>query len=113
MYDLGVHLLDQVVVAFGMPATVTGFVRPQGDGRRGHEDCVTAILGYEGGLMVTVKAAAVSPEEKQLRFWVRGTQGSYKKVRTALIVRCDIETDVRAVWDGYPGGATHCWSISK
>jgi hypothetical protein len=31
-------------------------------------------------MLVTVKAGVVSPEEEQLRFWVRGTKGSFKKV---------------------------------
>lgn len=30
--------------------------------------------------MVTAKAGVVSPEEEQLRFWVRGEKGSFKKV---------------------------------
>ena len=31
--------------------------------------------------MVTAKATVVSPEDEQLRFWVRGDKGSFKKVR--------------------------------
>lgn len=30
--------------------------------------------------MATAKAAVISPQEKQLRFWVRGTKGTFKKV---------------------------------
>lgn len=36
--------------------------------------------------MATVKVAVVSCEERQLRFWVRGVEGSYKKVGLILPV---------------------------
>ena len=31
-------------------------------------------------MVAEVKAAVVSPEERQLRFWARGVEGSYRKV---------------------------------
>lgn len=83
-YDLGTHLIDQVVVSFGLPDKITGFVGSQ----RKHnpeevEDSCTILLHYETrGLLATVKAGVVSPEVDQLRFWVRGEKGSYKKVIT-------------------------------
>lgn len=82
-YDLGTHLIDQVVVSFGLPDKITGFVGSQ----RQHnpedvEDSCTILLHYEKRrLLATVKAGVVSPEMDQLRFWVRGEKGSYKKVR--------------------------------
>ena len=80
VYDLGVHLIDQVVVALGMPGRVTGFLGRQREGEEGgSEDSCTVLMHYEG-MMATVKAAVVSCEERQLRFWVRGVEGSYKKV---------------------------------
>ena len=45
----------------------------------GFEDSCTVLLIYKGGLLVTVKAGVVSPEVEQLRFWVRGEKGSFKK----------------------------------
>ena len=82
VYDLGTHLIDQVVVAFGMPQEVTGiFANQRGD--EGEPDSITALLHYtEGktkGLLATVKAAVISPETAQLRYWVRGTKGSFRK----------------------------------
>ena len=81
IYDLGSHLIDQVYHAFGMPKRVTGFVGRQ---RRrvegGAPDSHTVLLHYEGPMMVTVKAGVVSAEEEQLRYWVRGTKRSFKKV---------------------------------
>ncbi|KAK4181545.1 hypothetical protein QBC36DRAFT_317816 [Triangularia setosa] len=88
LYDLGSHLLDQVYVLFGMPDGVTGrFVNQRegrivtGDGSEEQEpDSVTAILSYKDkGLLVFVRAGVACVETKQMRFWVRGTKGSYHK----------------------------------
>ncbi|CDM35908.1 hypothetical protein DTO013E5_5421 [Penicillium roqueforti] len=80
IYDLGTHLLDQVVHLLGLPARVTAFI---GSAREhnttSYEDSFTVLLHYANGSMVTAKATVVSPEEEQLRFWVRGTEGSFKK----------------------------------
>ena len=81
VYDLGTHLIDQVVLAFGLPKRITGFVGSQRvDNPGGYEDACTVLLHYDDGLLATVKAGVVSPEKSQLRFWVRGVKGSYKKV---------------------------------
>lgn len=80
VYDLGTHLIDQVVILFGMPERITAFVGAQREGRPAtDEDSCTVLLHYQG-MMATVKAAVVSPETRQLRFWVRGDGGSFKKV---------------------------------
>ena len=79
-YDLGTHLMDQIVVTYGLPKRITGFVGSQREENlNGLEDSCTVLLHYSG-LLATVKAGVVSPEVKQLRYWVRGTKGSYKKV---------------------------------
>lgn len=79
LYDLGSHLIDQVYHLFGMPKSVTAFV---GNQRRavqgGAADSFTALLEYPG-MLVTAKAGVVSPEPEQLRYWIRGTEGSFKK----------------------------------
>ncbi|KAL8992045.1 MAG: hypothetical protein Q9169_007413 [Polycauliona sp. 2 TL-2023] len=82
IYDLGAHLIDQIVQLFGLPKRITGFVgsqRENGGGEGGYEDSCTVLMHYKGGMMATVKVAVVSMEERQLRFWVRGVGGSYKK----------------------------------
>lgn len=98
LYDLGTHLLDQVFTLWGMPNTVWGkfawqrVSRFRDDSRTENEpDAVTAVLEYWNGgggvagtgtgktLLVLVRIAAMSAEPKQLRFWVRGTRGSYKR----------------------------------
>jgi predicted dehydrogenase len=81
VYDLGTHLMDQVVHRFGMPQRITGFVSAQREGNdNGVDDACTILLHYDG-MLATVKAGVVSPEVEQLRYWVRGTKGSFKKVR--------------------------------
>lgn len=84
IYDLGTHLLDQAYSIWGLPKRVTGFI---GNQRRtvteGPADSFTVLLHYdEPGKpqLVTAKAGVVSPEVEQLRYWVRGTNGSFKKV---------------------------------
>ncbi|RMZ91247.1 hypothetical protein DV736_g1545, partial [Chaetothyriales sp. CBS 134916] len=89
VYDLGTHLIDQVVDLFGIPTSVTGFTGSQrkGRGKGTSDDSCTVILRYhteeEGesglGLIATAKAGVISCEEKQLRFWVRGEKGTWKK----------------------------------
>lgn len=82
VFDLGTHLIDQALVLFGKPDRVSGFLSAQRDnGPENFMDACTVLLHYESGLLVTVKASAVSADPDQLRFWVRGTKGSYKKVR--------------------------------
>ena len=80
VYDLGTHLMDQIVTLYGLPKRITGFVGTQREGNTtGLEDSFTALLHYRGNLTATVKAGVVSPEAEQLRFWVRGEKGSFKK----------------------------------
>lgn len=83
LYDLGTHLIDQVYYTFGKPQKITGFVGIQRPGvTDGAADSHTVLLHY-GKMLVTVKAGVVSPEKEQLRYWVRGTKGSFKKVSSS------------------------------
>ena len=69
---------------FGLPKRVTGFVGSQRENSPGgFEDSCTVLLHYDA-MLATVKAAVVSPEVEQLRYWVRGVNGSYKKVWQVL-----------------------------
>jgi len=82
IYDLGTHLIDQVYSLYGLPTRVTGFVGYQRRGvTEGAADSCTVLLHYDGSrqMLATVKAGVVSAEVDQLRFWVRGTKGSFKK----------------------------------
>ncbi|KAK4100197.1 NAD(P)-binding protein [Parathielavia hyrcaniae] len=88
LFDLGTHLLDQVFVLFGMPSGVFAKFARQREGRlvkgRGEAldepDSVALMLSYEEtGAVVYVRIGVVSVESKQVRFWVRGSKGSYHK----------------------------------
>lgn len=80
VYDLGTHLMDQVVTLYGFPKRITGFVGTQRENNTtGFEDSCTILLHYDD-MLATVKAAVVSPEKEQLRYWIRGSKGSFKKV---------------------------------
>lgn len=79
----GTHSLDQALVLFGRPKSVTGFFRVQRDAESEVEDTFTIILQYDGAqkdLLVTVKTAVVTPMDQQLKQLVRGTKGSFIKV---------------------------------
>lgn len=80
VYDLGSHLMDQALCLFGMPKKITAFVGTQRENNTtGVADACTILLHYSNGLLATIKAGVVSPEVTQLRFWVRGVKGSFKK----------------------------------
>jgi predicted dehydrogenase len=80
VYDLGTHLIDQVVVAFGMPKRVMAVFQHQRQDGAEEPDAITVLLGYDTGLLVTAKAGVISIETQQLRYWVRGTEGTYMKL---------------------------------
>ncbi|KAF4460496.1 NAD binding Rossmann fold oxidoreductase, partial [Fusarium albosuccineum] len=81
IYDLGTHLLDQILNLYGVPSRVTGFLSKQRANApaEGAYDACSVLLHYEPGPLVTVKATPISVGEEQLRFWVRGDKGSFKK----------------------------------
>lgn len=82
IYDLGSHLLDQIVYLFGLPKTVTAFIGTQRTKENNPDDFpdyFTVILQYPDGLTATAKGTCISPETQQLRYWVRGEKGSFKK----------------------------------
>ncbi|KAK7728921.1 hypothetical protein SLS57_002153 [Botryosphaeria dothidea] len=85
IYDLGTHLIDQVVTLFGLPAKITAFIgntradAPLGAGHNEPGDSFTVHLHYADGKFATARAAVLSAEEEQLRYWVRGEKGSFKK----------------------------------
>jgi predicted dehydrogenase len=82
VYDLGTHLLDQCYVLFGMPSSVIAIFSNQRNDESGQDepDSITVMLGYKSGPLVTVKAGVICVETEQLRYWVRGTKGSFRKL---------------------------------
>ena len=81
---VGSHTFDQALLLFGKPTLITGFLRVLRGIDSEVEDTFTAILQYSGAqkdLLVTVKTNVVSPMKEQLKYFARGTKGSYVKVR--------------------------------
>jgi scyllo-inositol 2-dehydrogenase (NADP+) len=75
-YDLGPHLIDQVLVLFGMPNAVFGDIRLQREGTN-VDDYFEVNLLYNR-LKVTLKAS-VFVKEPGPRFIIHGTKGSFVK----------------------------------
>ena len=82
MYGLGSHSLDQALLLFGCPATVTGFYRSVRGVESKTDDSFTIILQYSGekkNLLVTVKSTIVAIMQNPLKYFVRGYDGSFIK----------------------------------
>lgn len=79
LYDLGTHLVDQIVLAFGLPESVSAEFKVERQDGASEPDAVEVKLRYPGGLTASAKANVMSIDTEQLRFWVRGTQGTWKK----------------------------------
>lgn len=83
-FGLGTHSIDQAVVLFGRPKSVTGFLRTQRGGDSEIEDSFTIILQYgapQKDLLVTVKTCITTIMSEQLKYIIRGTKGSYFKTQ--------------------------------
>jgi len=80
IYDLGTHLIDQTYVVFGLPKTVTAIFANQRNDGEVEPDSFTVLLGYGSGKpLVTAKAGVLCVESQQLRYWIRGSKGSFLK----------------------------------
>ncbi|PAV20804.1 hypothetical protein PNOK_0343100 [Pyrrhoderma noxium] len=86
LFDLGTHLLDQIVSIFGRPGSVTGFVENiRGVGHPEVDDTFSVILRYPTSesrkypLNVLARAHIVSARNPQLRYVIRGTKGTLIK----------------------------------
>ena len=65
---------------------MTGFFRAQRGIESEVEDSFTIVLEYDGpqkDLLVTVKTSVTTPMQQQLKYLVRGTEGSYLKACAA------------------------------
>ena len=84
MFGLGSHTLDQALLLFGTPSTVTGFYRSLRGVESKTDDTFTIILQYDGSsekknLVVTVKTSVVVPMPYPLKYFIRGYDGSFMK----------------------------------
>lgn len=76
LYDLGAHLLDQVLCLFGMPEWIQADVFAQRDGARA-ADGFELLMG-KGALRLSVGASSIAAEGGA-RYLVHGTRGSFVK----------------------------------
>lgn len=92
-FGLGTHSLDHALTLFGRPSSITAFFRAQRGIESEVEDSFTIILQYaQRDLLVTVKTAVITPMEKQLKYWIRGTKGSFMKWQNGSL--CPQESDI-------------------
>ncbi|KAH8919277.1 NAD(P)-binding protein [Atractiella rhizophila] len=78
VFDLGTHLLDQILHLFGLPAEVSTPVLRNVKEDGGAPDEMLVLLGY-GKLNVLVRGTVLSPLKKQLRFVAKGKNASWVK----------------------------------
>lgn len=79
-FALGTHTIDQALALFGRPVSVTGHFASNRGVESDVDDTFTIFLVYGGNLTVTIKTAVVTHMKEQLKFFFRGTKGTYLKV---------------------------------
>lgn len=82
LFGIGSHTIDQALVLFGRPATITGFYHSLRGIESEIDDAFTIILQYGGekrNLVVTVKTSVVCVMQHPLKFFIRGYDGSFVK----------------------------------
>jgi predicted dehydrogenase len=81
LFDLGPHLVDQVLALFGAPAAITASVRADRD-ETAIEDAFDITLHYPGkngkGLLAHCRTSYLACDNAP-RFLLHGTKGSFKK----------------------------------
>jgi predicted dehydrogenase len=75
LYDLGGHMLDQIVWLLGRPQRVTSFMRNDSGIVPAFKDNTLGVFEFEKA-MATVEIAAMEPRPMARRFEVYGTVGS-------------------------------------
>ncbi|GAA6010096.1 hypothetical protein JCM10207_007557 [Rhodosporidiobolus poonsookiae] len=88
-YDLGSHLIDQILDLFGPPQSVTGLVRnsrligspdvPDSFLIHLHYPALPSTPGRSLPLLATARASILSLQAPQPRFTIRGTQATFVK----------------------------------
>ena len=101
LYNLGSHMLDQVLVLFGMPKSITADIRSQRKGGR-VADNYEVILDY-GNIKATAKSSYMVREHGP-RYMVYGREGTFLKYGI------DPQEEALKIGD-QPGGSG--WGIEK
>ncbi len=94
MYDLGGHVLDQVVWILGRPNKVTGFLQHVASETPGVKDNTLGVFEYDSAI-ATVDIAAMETRPMARRFEVYGTKGSaiMEPFEPADTIRLTLEND--------------------
>ena len=82
LFGIGSHTIDQALVLFGRPATITAFYRSLRGIESAVDDAFTVILQYGGdkkNLVVTIKTSVVCVMQHPLKSFIRGYDGSFVK----------------------------------
>ena len=77
LHDLGPHLIDQALLLFGSPSTISAEVGMQRPNAKVN-DFFHIVLAYDDGLRVVLHASILAATETP-RFLVQGTKGSWAK----------------------------------
>lgn len=83
MIGLGSHSIDQALQLFGPPSHVTGFYRALRGVKSKTDDCYMIVLRYDEthpDLQTVINTEVVSVMPDQIRFWIRGREGSFLKI---------------------------------
>ncbi|KIY73753.1 NAD-P-binding protein [Cylindrobasidium torrendii FP15055 ss-10] len=85
-FDLGTHIMDQALTLFGKPSKLTAFVQNvRGLGNPEVDDSFTIYMQYPAGgpsehpLTVILRGQILSVRQKQTRYVVRGSKGTFEK----------------------------------
>lgn len=93
-FDLGGHVLDQVLWLLGRPEKVTSFLRNDGDSVEPFKDNTLTVYEFENA-MAFISISALEPRPMARRFEVYGTQGSaiiLEPFEPGLKIRLCLET---------------------
>lgn len=83
IHHVGSHSLDQALLLFGRPKSITAFLKSTRGVDSEIDDSFTVVLQYDGkqkDLLVTVKTTINAPDSKQLKCWFRGEKGAFTAV---------------------------------
>ncbi len=103
MYDLGGHMLDQIVWLLGRPDRVTSFMQNSASEKREFMDNTLTVLEYARAI-ATVDIAAVEPQPMARRFEVYGTDGS--AIMEPMEPPGGLRLTLLKAKDGYPAGVS-------
>ncbi len=106
LYDLGAHLIDQVLCLFGLPIEIYADIRAQ---RKGETDDNFELILYYPDLKVTLKAGMLV-KELPPRFALYGTAGSFVKYGLDIQEEA-LRSDRRPVDETWGEEPKHLWGI--